>query len=96
MTRSKKNAALLIPAVGSPVSFWRYITHRDTPKGPKLALLAAMLYVLLPVDLIPDVAPMIGWLDDVGFASLAVGYVARQFARQTEAAAVPVVESTAS
>ena len=26
----------------------------------------AMLYVISPLDLIPDVIPVIGWLDDLG------------------------------
>jgi uncharacterized membrane protein YkvA (DUF1232 family) len=26
----------------------------------------ATLYVLSPIDVIPDIAPIIGWLDDVG------------------------------
>lgn len=35
---------------------------------PKLALIiiAAIVYVLSPLDFIPDIAPIIGWLDDAG------------------------------
>lgn len=31
-------------------------------------------YVFFPVDLIPDVFPVIGWLDDIGFSCLALAY----------------------
>ena len=86
MGRTRQNAALLIPAVRSPRNFWRFLTSKDTPKGPKLAIIAATFYVLLPADLIPDIAPMIGWLDDVGAVTLAIGYVMRKFADGTRVA----------
>ena len=41
----------------------------------------AVLYVISPVDLIPDVLPVIGWLDDVGVLGLALAFVTRDMAR---------------
>ena len=32
--------------------------------GPIISLLAALLYGASPIDLIPDILPLIGWLDD--------------------------------
>lgn len=46
----------------------------------KLFVLLAVVYVVCPVDLIPDV-PIVGWLDDLGVASLAMAYLARTVAR---------------
>lgn len=40
-------------------------------KRAALLLIAALIYILWPLDLIPDIAPLIGWLDD-----LLVGLVA--------------------
>jgi uncharacterized membrane protein YkvA (DUF1232 family) len=34
------------------------------PKGAKLATVLAIVYVLSPIDLIPDTIPLLGWLDD--------------------------------
>ncbi|MEO8500356.1 MAG: DUF1232 domain-containing protein [Vicinamibacteria bacterium] len=36
-------------------------------KMPKFLVVAAILYVLMPFDIIPDMAPVVGWLDDILF-----------------------------
>lgn len=38
-------------------------------------VLLAVVYVVLPADLIPDVIPVVGWLDDIGAITLALGYL---------------------
>jgi uncharacterized membrane protein YkvA (DUF1232 family) len=35
-----------------------------TPWGAILSLFAALLYGASPIDLIPDLIPLIGWVDD--------------------------------
>jgi len=34
-----------------------------------LAIVFCLVYVLSPVDFIPDVIPILGWLDDLGVLS---------------------------
>ncbi len=58
---------------------WRalYYFLRD-PKAdwkPKLFLVLVVLYLIWPLDLVPDLAPVLGWLDDVGFTALALTYL---------------------
>jgi uncharacterized membrane protein YkvA (DUF1232 family) len=36
-------------------------------KLPKFLVVAAILYVLWPWDVVPDIAPVVGWLDDIMF-----------------------------
>ena len=36
-------------------------------KLPKALVVAAILYVLWPWDIVPDIAPVVGWLDDIMF-----------------------------
>jgi uncharacterized membrane protein YkvA (DUF1232 family) len=42
------------------------------PKAAKVALAAAVLYLVSPVDLVPDVVPLLGHLDDVFVAAVLV------------------------
>lgn len=49
---------------------WGMMTHRDTPTSAKLVALAAVVYLISPIDLIPDVIPVIGWMDDAGILAL--------------------------
>jgi uncharacterized membrane protein YkvA (DUF1232 family) len=35
-----------------------------TPWGAVFSLIVALLYGASPIDLIPDVIPLIGWIDD--------------------------------
>ncbi|MDQ4053125.1 MAG: DUF1232 domain-containing protein [Actinomycetota bacterium] len=55
----------------------RLRSHPDVPRRAKLALLVAGLWVLSPIDLIPEFVPVIGPLDDVVVVALAFRYAAR-------------------
>jgi len=46
--------------------------HRGTPKGVKFLLLLAMLYLVSPVDLVPDTLPVVGWIDDAAIVPAAI------------------------
>src|SRR4030095_12142777 len=48
------------------------------PRRGQLAVLGAGLWVLSPIDLIPEFLPVIGPLDDVVVVALALRYAARQ------------------
>jgi uncharacterized membrane protein YkvA (DUF1232 family) len=83
--RSKRNGAVLLPVLKRPGAIWRYLRNPDAPKAPKLFLLFAVLYVLMPLDLIPDMAPIITWLDDIGVATMALSWVTKKAAEQEQA-----------
>lgn len=57
------------------------------PRRAKVAVVFAGLWVLSPIDLIPEFLPVIGPLDDVVVVALALRYAARQVPRSTLLAA---------
>jgi uncharacterized membrane protein YkvA (DUF1232 family) len=60
----------------------RLRNHPQVPRRCKVAVLIAGLWVLSPVDLIPEFLPVIGPLDDVVVVALAFRYAARRVPRQ--------------
>lgn len=52
------------------------LQDRDTPAWAKGVIVGALGYLVLPVDLIPDVIPGIGYTDDWGALVAALGTVA--------------------
>src|SRR4051794_40103163 len=59
------------------------------PRRAKIALLIAILWVVSPIDLLPEFLPVIGPLDDVVAVVLLLRYAARQVPRDTLLAAWP-------
>jgi transposase len=55
----------------------------------KLVIALAGLWLLSPIDLVPEFLPVIGPLDDVGVVALALRYAARQVPRDVLIAAWP-------
>lgn len=64
-----------IPLVGDIGALWRYFKDRDASLLGKMFVTATVAYVLLPADAIPDIAPVLGWLDDLGMMVLAFAYL---------------------
>jgi uncharacterized membrane protein YkvA (DUF1232 family) len=52
------------------------------PRRAKVAVVIAMVYVLSPIDLIPEFLPVIGPLDDVIAVALLLRYAGRSVPRQ--------------
>ena len=49
--------------------------YTRVPKGTVAAIIGSLLYVLSPVDLIPDMIPVIGYLDDAAVLALCLKFV---------------------
>lgn len=49
----------------------------ETPRWAKATVYGALAYFILPLDAIPDVAPVAGYTDDFSVLVLAVGTIAR-------------------
>ncbi len=57
---------------------WAMLRHARTPLAAKLTALAALVYVISPIDLVPDVLPILGWLDD-GIVAMMLFKLAQKF-----------------
>jgi uncharacterized membrane protein YkvA (DUF1232 family) len=71
--------------IGRARALVRYFRDREASILGKLFVLAAVVYVISPVDLIPDAFPIVGWLDDMGVMSLAVACMWKVVGRYRDA-----------
>lgn len=62
----------------------RFFRDPEASLWGKLFTLFTVAYVVWPMDLVPDVAPIVGWLDDLGLAAVATAYLARVTASYRE------------
>ena len=71
-----KRLALLWSLVkGDARLMWRALRHPQSPGWLKLGALGLVLYVISPIDLIPDVIPIFGVLDDLVVVPLAIRWL---------------------
>ncbi|HWB89427.1 MAG TPA: YkvA family protein [Acidimicrobiia bacterium] len=64
------DAALLLPNIVKLVA--RLLKDPRVPRRAKITLGIAAAYVMSPIDLIPEVIPVIGWADDVVLLMFAI------------------------
>ena len=76
-----KQVAEFLPACVTTAR--RLRKHPDVPRRAKVALLVAVLWVISPIDLLPEFLPVIGPLDDVVAVVLLLRYAARSIPRET-------------
>lgn len=63
MRRLVTDAALLMPNILKLVG--RLVVDPRVPRRAKITLGMAAAYVMSPVDLIPEMIPVVGWADDI-------------------------------
>jgi uncharacterized membrane protein YkvA (DUF1232 family) len=61
--------------------FFRYMRDKRVPRWRKLVGVAALVYFVVPTDALPDLVPILGWLDDVGVLSAAALFTVREVQR---------------
>lgn len=70
-----REAALLLPNLGR--LFHGLLRDRAVPWHAKVVIALGIGYLATPLDLVPDVIPVVGTMDDAIVASLVLGYVLR-------------------
>lgn len=56
----------------------RLAADRDLPRGVRVRLWLLLVYLILPIDLIPDFLPVLGYADDAIIVALALRSVTRR------------------
>jgi uncharacterized membrane protein YkvA (DUF1232 family) len=74
-----KDLAAFLPSCVTMLRTLR--TDPRVPRRAKVVLAIAAVWVISPIDLIPEFLPVIGPLDDIVVAALALRYAARQVPR---------------
>ena len=60
---------------GDARQLWRALRHPLAPGWLKWGVAGLLLYVVSPIDLIPDVIPVFGVLDDIVVVPLAIRWL---------------------
>ena len=63
---------------GDALKLWFALRHPAAPGWLKLGTALIALYVLSPIDLIPDVLPFIGVVDDLVLVPLAIRWLLKR------------------
>jgi uncharacterized membrane protein YkvA (DUF1232 family) len=65
------------------IVLWYACRNSRTPGVIKLAALLLGVYVISPIDLIPDTLPVIGWVDDVTLLAIGIPALLRIVPRES-------------
>ena len=71
----KMNRGPLAKIWDKVVTLWEAFKSPDTPASLKALIIGGLIYMVSPIDLIPDVIPVLGLTDDAGI----IGLVFNQF-----------------
>ncbi len=57
---------------------WRYLKSEAASPADVVLVIGALLYLISPIDAVPDFIPVAGFLDDATIAGLVLGYLDRK------------------
>jgi uncharacterized membrane protein YkvA (DUF1232 family) len=60
---------------GDARRLWFALRHPLAPGWLKLGTALIVLYVLSPIDIVPDFIPVIGWVDDLVLVPMAIRWL---------------------
>lgn len=72
---------------GDARELWFALRHPGAPGWLKLGAALIVLYVISPIDLIPDAIPFVGALDDIILVPLAIRFLLKRLPPDIAAAA---------
>lgn len=70
--------------IGETFKLLYVILEKKVPIRAKAIAIAALGYFISPVDAIPDIAPLIGYVDDLGVITLAIAQLKKHISSTIE------------
>jgi uncharacterized membrane protein YkvA (DUF1232 family) len=67
-----------IPFLRDALALFFCLKDGATPTWVRVAIVGALGYLILPIDIIPDFIPLVGWVDDATVIAGVLAYVRRQ------------------
>ena len=74
---------------GDARQLWFALRHPAAPTWLKIGAALIVLYVLSPIDLIPDFIPLLGVMDDVVLVPLAIRFLLKRLPAELARATAP-------
>lgn len=74
----KRLSLLWVVVKGDARVLWHALKHPQSPRWVKFAVAGVALYLLSPVDVIPDVLPFFGVVDDIVLIPLALRWILKK------------------
>jgi uncharacterized membrane protein YkvA (DUF1232 family) len=59
-------------------TMYKMLKDNNVSMSVKVTIVGALAYFVCPVDAIPDIAPIVGYLDDAGVISAAIRFIKSQ------------------
>lgn len=74
-----------VEKIGKRISFakdikalYKYMKARDVSWHRKTIVVGTLVYFIAPIDAIPDISPLIGYLDDLGVITALIKYLGNE------------------
>ena len=71
---------------GDAKQLWFALRHPAAPGWLKLGAALIVLYVISPIDIIPDFIPVVGFMDDIVLVPLAIRWLLKRLPPEIAAA----------
>lgn len=86
------SVAANLPFADQALSAWYCAFDRQTPSHVRYTLIGALAYFIMPMDLVPDILPLIGFADDASVLSAALLAVGAHMTEEHREAAQDALE----
>lgn len=71
----------ILAMLAHPRGMWRFLRDPEAPRSARVVAVLALIYLVSPIDAVPElIAPLVGWLDDLGTTAVALTWLASKAA----------------